>query len=74
MKKRTGIKIHSFSTGTKQEEALSLLSDYPHTAEELAQELELSLYNTRTILKRLEAQKLIWCRQRRYRVKGGYGD
>lgn len=71
--KRPGIKINSFSTTEKQEKALALLTDYPHTAEELAEELELSLGNTRNILKRLEEQKLIWCTQRRYRVKGGYG-
>ena len=71
--KRLGIKINSFSTIEKQEEALALLRDYPHTAEELAEELELSLDNTRTILKRLEEQKIIWCTQRRYQIKGGYG-
>lgn len=66
---RQGIKINLFSSIEQQQKALNLLSDYPHTAEELAEELELSLDNTRTILKALEQQKLIWCTKRRYRVK-----
>lgn len=70
---KRGIKINTFSTLEKQEKALALLADYPHTAEELAEELKLSIDNTRTILKRLEQEKLIWCTQRRYRIKGGYG-
>lgn len=70
MTNRNGIKINSFNSAEKQEEALKILSTYPHTAEELSQELDLSLENTRTVLKQLERQHLIWCTKRRYRVKG----
>ena len=64
-----GIKINSFSFAQYQDKALVLLNEYPYTAKELSEELELSIDHTRTVLKRLEQQKLIWCKKRRYLVK-----
>lgn len=65
-----GIKIDSFSSARYQEKALELLKGYPYTAQELSEELRLSIDHTRTVLKRLEQQRIIWCKERRYFVKG----
>lgn len=65
-----GIKIDSFSSARYQEKALELLKGYPYTAQELSEELSLSIVHTRTVLQRLEQQGFIWCKKRRYFAKG----
>lgn len=64
-----GIKINNFSAVERQKEALKLIKGYPYTAKELSQELELTMDDTWTVLKTLEQQGRIICRQQRYQVR-----